>query len=91
MMGYIKKGYNGKPGGKRVSQKMPPEKCPRCDKCLLAYNWMMYLGHLRRHSYADKHFNGNMKAANENLQKRAWAAGDPYPRNGAFIAPDKKN
>jgi hypothetical protein len=72
-------------GGKAVADKFPPAYCPRCHEPIeWTRTWHSYLGHLGLHGLADKHFGGDIKAAQKRLRENGIARQDPAPWNGAF-------
>ena len=71
-------------GGKAVKDKQPPDKCPRCGKSMTGRRWHSYLGHLGLHGLADRHFAGDVIAAQRRLRENGLARSDPAPWNGAF-------
>jgi hypothetical protein len=71
-------------GGKAVASKQPPDECPRCQKSMIGRSWHSYLGHLGLHGLADKHFHGDIKAAQKRLRDNGQARQDAFPANGAM-------
>jgi len=75
-------------GGKAVAQKFaPPTPCPRCGKVYpFQTSWMAWLGHMGLHGLADKHFGGDIQAAQKRLRQNGQAKqgeGASW-QNGAF-------
>ena len=73
-------------GGLAVAQKFaPPTPCPRCGKVFpFQTSWMAWLGHLGLHGLADKHFGGDIQAAQRRLRNNGLARQDPAPWNKAW-------
>lgn len=74
----------GRAGGLAVRDKRPPDECPRCGRSMRGRKWHSYLGHLGLHGLADRHFDGDIKAAQRRLMENGLALQDPAPWNGAF-------
>jgi hypothetical protein len=47
-------------------------------------SWHSYLGHLGLHGLADRHFGGDIEAAQRQLRRNGLARQDPAPWNGAM-------
>jgi hypothetical protein len=45
-------------------------------------SWHSYLGHLGLHGIANKHFGGDIKAAQKRLRENGMARMDAFPGNG---------
>lgn len=75
---------NASLGGKAVKKKAPPEKCPKCGESMTGRIWHSYLGHLGLHGLADRHFDGDLKKAQERLRNNSLAIQDPAPWNNAW-------
>lgn len=72
-------------GGKTTASKHAPDHCPRCGKeFAFCTPWHSYLGHLGLHGLADRYFNGDMQAAQKQLQRNGLARQDPAPYNQAW-------
>ena len=71
-------------GGLAVKDKIPPSYCPRCRRSMAGRSWHSYLGHLGLHGLADRHFGGDIEAAQRRLRENGLARQDPYPENGAW-------
>ncbi len=71
-------------GGKAVKAKTPPATCPRCSRQMTGRTWHSYLGHLGLHGLAERHFGGDIQAAQKHLQQNGLARLDPFPGNGAW-------
>ena len=71
-------------GGLAVKDKIPPVVCPRCNQSMVGRSWHSYLGHLGLHGLADRHFDGDLQAAQRRLRENGLARQDPYPGNGAW-------
>ncbi len=71
-------------GGRAVASKRPPASCPRCGLSMDGRSWFSYLGHLGLHGLADRHFAGDLEAAQTRLRENGLARQDPVPGNGAF-------
>jgi hypothetical protein len=71
-------------GGHAVKGKEPPARCPRCKQSMAGRSWHSYLGHLGLHGLADRHFGGDLQAAQRRLRENGLARQDPYPENGAW-------
>ena len=74
-------------GGRAVAQKYAPPYCPRCGKeFVFCAPWMAYLGHLRMHQIADRHFGGDLQAAQKRLRENGLARQEEKASwsNGAF-------
>jgi hypothetical protein len=74
-------------GGLALKDKEAPLSCPRCGKQFrFCESWFVYLGHLGLHGLADKHFGGDIQAAQKRLRENGLArqeAGASW-QNGAF-------
>ncbi len=71
-------------GGRAVGSKTPPPVCRRCGRSMEGRTWHSYLGHLGLHGLADKHFGGDLHAAQRRLRNNGLARQDPAPGNGAW-------
>jgi hypothetical protein len=71
-------------GGRTVTSKIPPARCPRCGRSMKGRVWHSYLGHLGLHGLADKYFGGDLKAAQKRLRNNGLARQDPIPCNHAM-------
>lgn len=71
-------------GGLAVKSKIPPATCLRCGKSMAGRSWHSYLGHLGLHGLADRHFDGDIQAAQYRLQQNGLARQDPAPWNAAY-------
>ena len=58
--------------------------CPKCGRSMAGRSWHSYLGHLGLHGLADRHFAGDMEAAQRRLRENGLARQDPFPGNGAW-------
>ena len=78
---------NQSKGGQAVALKHAPNRCPRCGKVFpFATPWHSYLGHLGLHGLADKHFGGDLRAAQKRLRENGLARQDPASWNNAWPA-----
>jgi len=83
----MKKAEKSKPqsiGGHACKKLTPPEICPQCGSSMIGRKYFSYLGHLGLHGYANKYFNGDIRAAQRHLQRNGLARQDPMPWNGAW-------
>jgi hypothetical protein len=71
-------------GGRAVAAKKPPDQCPRCGRPMTGRSWHSYLGHLGLHGLADRHFVGDVEAAQRRLRRNGLARQDPAPWNGTW-------
>lgn len=71
-------------GGQAVAGKPAPASCPRCGRPMAGRSWHSFLGHLGLHGLADRHFAGDLDAAQRRLRENGQARQDPMPGNGAF-------
>lgn len=71
-------------GGQSLKAKPAPASCERCGKSFSGKMWHSFLGHLGLHGLADRHFRGDIKAAQRRLQRNGLAKQDPAPWNGAW-------
>lgn len=71
-------------GGLAVGKLTPPDVCPRCGRSYQGKSWYAWLGHKGLHTLADRHFGGDIQAAQAHLRANGIARQDPVPANGAF-------
>jgi hypothetical protein len=79
-----KRAKAGSLGGQAVIKKTPPQRCPRCNQSMEGRTYHSYLGHLGLHGLAEKHFKGDVQAAQKRLRENGRARSDPFPGNGAW-------
>lgn len=65
--------------GAAVKQKTAPSSCPRCGRGMAGRPWLSYLGHLGLHGLADRHFGGDLDAAQRRLMTNGLARQRPAP------------
>ena len=73
-------------GGAAVKKKAAPATCPKCGQSMGGRPWHAYLGHLGLHGLADRHFGGDLAAAQRRLRENGLARQDPAPWNQAWPA-----